>query len=505
MARAKWKKQHEWSGLGVIAFLLMFCLSGIVLNHRQAFSNVGISRSLLPSRYQYTHWNNGLLRGTLFAGNDVIIYGNGGMFLCDKDGGNVRDLNAGLPSGADERAIRAVVKTTDGIFAVSQYALYRLYDGRQWKQEPFSIAEHERISDMANRGDTLVIVGRSYLYLAPNEPVADTITTAQARQLKWQKIQLPVPESGKPKTTLFRLVWQLHSGELFGVAGRLVVDAIAIILIFLCVTGIISLIRPRARVSAPGGGVQTILDQSAVFRFSALWHSRVGRGTIVLTLLIVITGWCLRPPLMIPLVKSKTALFGGDNPWNDKLRMLRYDARHGDWLLSTSDGFYSISSLDNEQKGNDSQLSTFNPQLKRIDNAPEVSVMGLNAWQPLVDNLWVCCSFSGMTIWERDAQANETTQKREMSFGDKAISGYSSDIGELPFVVNYVKGTDVIAQPSALCTLPMSLWNVALEVHSGRLFFGNAATLSYVFIIGLLTFWCIWSGWKMRKKRKTKR
>lgn len=498
MARAKWRKQHEWSGLGVILFLLMFCLSGIVLNHRQAFSSLNVSRALLPSRYQYSRWNNGLLRGTLSAGNDVIIYGSGGMFLCDKNGGNVRDLNDGLPIGADEKAIRAAVKTTGGIFAVSQYALYRLYDGRQWKQEQFSLAENERISDMTCKGDTIVIVGRSYLYVATPIPTADTISTAQAQQLEWQQVQLPAPEDGKPKTTLFRLVWKLHSGELFGTVGRIVVDAIAVILIFLCITGIITLIRPRARVTTPGGGMQTIMAQNAVFRISALWHSRLGRGTIILTLLVVISGWCLRPPVMIPLVKWETTSLGDDNPWNDKLRMLRYDASHGDWLLSTSNGFYSIDSID----GRLSNVS----QPKKIDNAPAVSVMGLNAWEKLFDGTWVCCSFSGISIWDRDANAGESAHGRPMAFSDKAISGHSSDIGEYPFAVSYIRGTDVVKQPAALRTLPMPLWNVALEIHSGRLFFGTAATFSYVFIIGLLAFWCIWSGWKMsrygRKRKK---
>ena len=494
MARARWRKQHEWTGLGVFLFMLMFCLSGIVLNHRQWSGSVNVSRSLLPSRYHYHNWNNGLLRGTLSSGNDVIVYGSGGMFLCDKDGGNVRDLNVGLPPGADERAIRAAVKTTDGIFAISQYALYRLYDGRQWIQEPFSPAEHERISDMTCRDDTLIIVGRSYLYAAVPESSADT-STGRGRPLVWQRIQLPMAEDGKPKTTLFRLVWKLHGGELFGTAGRIAVDGIAVILVFLCITGVIILIKPG---TAAPGDPQTVIVRNTAFRFSSLWHSRIGRGTIILTLLVIISGWCLRPPLMIPLLKSKTALPGSDNPWDDRLRMLRYDASHGDWLLSTSDGFYSINSFD----GRPAYCSL----PKKIDNAPAVSVMGLNAWQPLSDGKWLCCSFSGITRWDRDAPAANPT-RRTRAFGDNAISGYTADIGEQPFAVGYASGTDAVAQPDELRTLPMSLWNLALEVHSGRLFFGPAATLSYVFVIGLLAFWCLWSGWKMSgygRKRKNR-
>ena len=495
MAREKWRKHHEWTGLGVFIFLLLFCLSGIALNHRQELRDVDVSRGWLPSRYRYDHWNNGLLRGTLPVGNDVIIYGSGGVFLCDKDGGNVRDLNDGLPAGADARAIRAVVRTTDGFFAVSQYALYRLVDGRRWRQEPFATADDERISDITCRGDTLVIVGRSYLYLAAPEATADTVAAGN-RQWSWQQIQLPVPDDGKPQSTLFRIVWRLHSGELFGTAGRLVVDVIALILVFLAITGIVILLRPYNSTSAPDSGIRTVYPQHPLYRLSALWHNKIGRATIILTLLVVVSGWCLRPPLMIALVKNKTSLSVGSNPWDDKLRMLRYDAWHGDWLLSTSDGFYAVSSLNSD----DAPIS-----LKKVDNAPSVSVMGLNVWQQLDDGEWLCCSFSGPTIWDRAARSVAPRQ-RPAIFNNDAISGYSEDIGEHVFMVSYTRGTLAIAQPEALRRLPMSLWNVALEVHSGRLFFGPMATWVYAFVIGLLAFWCLWSGWRLsgygRKKRR---
>ncbi len=32
--------------------------------------------------------------------------------------------------------------------------------------------------------------------------------------------------------------------------------------------------------------------------------------------------------------------------------------------------------------------------------------------------------------------------------------------------------------------LPMSLWNVALEAHSGRIFIGSIATYIFIFVMG---------------------
>ena len=44
MKRITWKKHHKWLGIALSFFLLMFCLSGIVLNHRWLVRDVDISR-----------------------------------------------------------------------------------------------------------------------------------------------------------------------------------------------------------------------------------------------------------------------------------------------------------------------------------------------------------------------------------------------------------------------------------------------------------------------------
>lgn len=34
MKKGTWRKQHKWLGIGLSFFMLMFCVSGILLNHR---------------------------------------------------------------------------------------------------------------------------------------------------------------------------------------------------------------------------------------------------------------------------------------------------------------------------------------------------------------------------------------------------------------------------------------------------------------------------------------
>lgn len=74
MKKGTWRKHHKWLGLGMTFFLLMFCVSGILLNHRQLIKEVNVSRKFLPSRYEFKNWNGGLLRGTLDIGNTSHLF-----------------------------------------------------------------------------------------------------------------------------------------------------------------------------------------------------------------------------------------------------------------------------------------------------------------------------------------------------------------------------------------------------------------------------------------------
>ena len=63
--------------------------------------------------------------------------------------------------------------------------------------------------------------------------------------------------------------------------------------------------------------------------------------------------------------------------------------------------------------------------------------------------------------------------------------------------------------PQWMATLPMSLRNVALEIHTGRIYtFLGPTSVLYIFIVGAAVLWCLWTGWKIRvrvKKNKAKR
>ncbi len=488
MKKGTWRKHHKWLGIGMSFVMLMFCASGILLNHRSLIKDVNVSRKYLPSHYEFKNWNGGLLRGTLDiddASKDdspmakrsrhhLLLYGNGGIWLTDTKASYFKDFNKGLPTGADYRQIRNIIRASDGsLFAVSPFGLFRYGIHDTWQEVKMPLEEEEKLTDIASHGDTIVVLSRSFAYvsLPPYK--------------SFQRIMLHAPKGGHDgKVTAFRTVWLLHSGELFGTTGKLIVDSIAMVIVLLCITGFIFWLRPKHK---------------ALFRRSLMLHDKVGRYTIILTLMIAITGWCLRPPVMIALALTRipalpATTLKSDNPWNDKLRMIRYDETFHDWLLSTSEGFYSL---------NIKEAITI-----PITSAPPVSVMGLNVLQKDETGRWLCGSFSGLFAWDRphgtatDYFTGKPAPKEAGApLGKKPIVGMSQDFAAT-VVAEYYEGTSFAPQPTSMNKLPMSLWNVALEVHSGRFFIGSIATYVFIFVIGILATWCLWSGYKIRLKKK---
>ena len=110
MKQTTWRKHHKWFGIIAGFFLVMFCWSGIILNHRGVFSNCEVSRGILPASYQFNNWNGGILRGMMqTSGGSTYIYGNSGIWR--NDSLNVyQDFNSGLPDGVDNKNIRTMVE-----------------------------------------------------------------------------------------------------------------------------------------------------------------------------------------------------------------------------------------------------------------------------------------------------------------------------------------------------------------------------------------------------------
>lgn len=550
MARLKynftWKKYHRWLGLVLSVFMLVFCVSGIILNHREVFSGCEVSRKWLPASYHVKNFNNGVVKGTVVKKSaahslssencdSVLVYGCAGVFLTDSRLSTWQDFNAGLPESIDERNVRHVVKAKDGsLWCAALRDVYR-YDenSHRWKKVELP-GNEERIMDVALAKDSMTVVAltRSRLFtIVPFVQYGEIVKIGKSSSetCRVESKIIPAPKKYEPKTTLFKLVWHLHSGEFFGLPGKLVVDAIALVLIVLSITGILLFILPygirRAKKLAAKARMKRLGKQ---FAWNMKWHNKIGYVTIVLTLWIAITGMCLRPPLMVPLVLSKLPQAVGEdgNVWQDKLRAIRWDAVQGDWLVSTSEGFLRV----------DEDFSQA-PKMLPDDECPKLSPMGVTVWESDGKGGWIVGSFRGIYRWNPvNHSLNQildyftgkpSVETSMIPISDNLVCGYSEDfLGGKPLVFDFAKGVeDAKGQAVALCndepktsrneesmsdliceTAPMSLWNVALELHVGRCYSPFLGPLSdlFVFLSGLLITLVLLSGYIISHRRRKK-
>ena len=591
MARLKynftWKKYHRWFGLVLSVFMLVFCVSGIILNHREAFSGCEVSRKWLPASYHIKNFNNGVVKGTVVKKSaahslssencdSVLAYGCAGVFLTDSRLSTWQDFNAGLPESIDERNVRHVVKAKDGsLWCAALRDVYR-YDenSHRWKKVELP-GNEERIMDVALGKNSIQVVALTRSRIFEITPIASNIDVSESPSslassakggvsekspdifekksggfskkvgtfLGKYRVEakiIPAPKNYEPKTTLFKLVWHLHSGEFFGLPGKLVVDAIALVLIVLSITGILLFILPygirRAKkVKSEERRVKNSLAAKArmkrlgkQFAWNVKWHNKIGYVTIVLTLWIAITGMCLRPPLMVPLVLSKLPQAVGEdgNVWQDKLRAIRWDATQGDWLVSTSEGFLRV----------DEDFSQA-PKMLPDDECPKLSPMGVTVWESDGKGGWIVGSFRGIYRWNPvNHSLNQildyftgkpSVETSMIPISDNLVCGYSEDfLGGKPLVFDFAKGVeDAKGQAVDLCndeaktskneesmsdliceTAPMSLWNVALELHVGRCYSPFLGPLSnlFVFLSGLLITLVLLSGYIISHRRRKK-
>lgn len=488
------KKLHKWPAI-VIAFIaILFAASGIVMNHRQLFSGVDVSRKLLPKNYHYKNWNLAAVRGSVQLEDANLIYGNIGVWKTDDNLQKLEDFNQGFPKGIDNRKIYSIIQFKDELFAGTHMGLYKrgkTEDSWQKLQIP---VDKERIADLEIKDDKLLVLTRHYL-----------LESADGQHFK--KIQLPEPVNYERKTGLFNTFWELHSGELFGLAGKLFVDLLGLITILLSVTGLLHFFFPnwikrrkkkiKARTAEvdhplpPRGGNRNQKDAGKktasidmlvrTKKKNLHWHNVVGYVFALFLLINTFSGMHLRPPLLIAIANKQIGIIPGThldspNPWFNKLRRIHWDAAHRRYIFSTVDGFYSA----------DENLSE---KLIPAPIQPSVSVMGCNLLEPIGEDFLMVGSFSGMFVWNPQTgmvadfftgQPYHAPQGMARPIGANTVAGFVHS-GNKSWWFDYSEGAIELNAQNEKNTFPampeevrdtslMSLWNVALEIHTGRIF-----------------------------------
>lgn len=460
------KKYHRWAGI-ILAFLLvLFSVSGIIMNHRQTFSPYSVDRKYLPDEYSYRNWNLAAARGTEKIGSDsILLYGTIGIWLTDSTFSQFSDFNSGFPRGIDQRKTFKVVRSNNGnILAGTLFGLYEYHRSeKSWKYIDLPVNE-KNVVDMLVKGDSLFVMTRSHLLLT--------------RNLKhFTVLNLPAPAGYDHKTGLFKTLWVIHSGEVYGKIGKLLVDLVAVVFIFLSVGGVWMYIgKKKLKKSKLQSTERKKIKKH--FQWNFRWHKKTGCIMALLLSITTLTGMFLRPPLLIAIANTRVAKLphtelDTPNAWYDLLRRIIYLPAHNRYVLSTSEAFYF----------SDDDFRT----LKRFETQPPASVMGVNVLYEMGNNTLCVGSFNGLfawnfvtgQVWDLIDQIPYTAPSSVgKPTGDHKISGYTMHAGKYPLVFDYDKGTlspfnrekfpdmpiEIIEKS------PMSLWNFSQEIHTGRIY-----------------------------------
>lgn len=526
------KKLHKWPAIIISFIAILFAASGIIMNHRGTFSAVDVSRKLLPDSYSYQNWNLAGVRGSLALNEtEDLMYGNIGIWKTNDDFQSFEDFNQGFPQGIDNRKIYSVAQHKNKLFAGTHLGLYKRGAEGFWIKMQLPVRE-ERIADLALKDDTLLVLTRHYLLKSANGDQFDVV-------------QLPEPIGYKRKTGLFDTFWQLHSGELWGLPGKLVVDLLGLVTILLSVTGLLHFFLPKiirrkkkkakerealnlAKVEAvstqnPSSKLNPVASTVQFKKKNLKWHNVVGYVFVLFLLINTFSGMHLRPPLLIPIANKQVGIIPGThldnpNPWFDKLRRVQWDENLKRYIFSTSEGFFFA----------DERLSS---KLLPATSQPPVSVMGCNVLEQIDGNIYLVGSFSGMFLWNvNTGQVGDFfTQNPHVSpegmarpIAENTVAGWVSGKNAAYWFdfnrgAQLATGTLKDASPDfpempaeILDASPMSLWNVSLEIHTGRIFENILGPLYilYVPLAGICILLVLVSGfmvwWKIHRKKKRK-
>ena len=495
------RKLHKWPGIIIALFAVLFAISGIIMNHRQFFSATDISRNLLPHNYRYQNWNLAAVRGSYPIENDsVLIYGNIGIWKAPAGFQSFNDFNQGFPKGIDNRKIYSISRLNGNLYAGTHFGLYeRNSSAGKWIKINLPVKQ-ERIADISLKEDTLLVLTRHFLLKTTDGNTFETI-------------QLQKPEGYERKTGLFNTLWELHSGELFGLPGKLAVDLLGIVTILLSVTGLLHFFFPKIirRIKRRKKPVKPWVNAT---KTNLHWHNVVGYIFIIFLIINTLAGIHLRPPLLIPIASKKVGIIPGThldnpNPWFDKLRRIEWDNDLNGYVVSTSEGFYIA----------DEKLSQ---PLQPIFPQPPVSVMGLNVFKSAGTYKYLVGSFNGMFLWDISTgsifdffthRPYIPPQGMASPVGADMAAGYIEAKGK-SWWFDYNRGAMALNGSSfpqipqeILSKSPMSLWNVALEIHTGRIF-EHLVGIFYILyvplagiclIIVLVSGFFIW--WKVYRKQ----
>ena len=462
------RKLHLWLGLLFVPLLVLLAFSGIGLNHPKLVQSVSLPLGWMPENYAYSNWNRGLIEA-------VIPDNLGGYYATGKEGvwhltpSGSQLLSNDLQQSAWQKMGYSLYldQTAEQLLGGSRDGLYS-FDLRteQWRQIPGS--NGERFVSIVRDDQGLVVASRSGLYRL--------LYTRGRYQLS--KIAITLADNGR-NSPLFRFIFQLHSGELWGTIGKLIMDMVGGLLAFLSLTALYLFLFPRL-VKRKLLGRKGRVTGGRAFRWLLRHHNKLGLLAALFLLISGLTGMVMRPPGLILISNAESPvklddLHGSALP--HIIEKAQWDPEHKQLMLLTSGGLYLGSLATGE---------VFQPAPLPVP----VHAMGATLFEPYSGG-YLVGSFSGIYHWRPS-----TGQVSSLSVNTgramvmpKAVVQQGAALGIFDFYTGFhlLNGKQLgfpMMPASVNQQASISLWHMLFELHNMRIF-QSAIGPFYLLLIAL--------------------
>lgn len=335
---------HKYVGLLLILYGTLMGATGILVNHPDWIAGWSVPRWLVPSQYRPKGFNRGTLSKLVYSARDpeqAFLAGSEGVWKTNDGARTFRPLGEGFPSAAAERQTNAIFLdegATPRLLAGTDAGLHVCDpEGERWRHVPLGEETQPVRSILALNGSLLVFTTSS-VWRSPREG-----------ELAFRPVEVTrvIPASSERDISLITFLFDLHSGALFGLPGKLLFDLAGITIVILCLSAFYLWYFPwrrRRQLKAsirPGPTVGR-----SMFRSLLKYHLKIGIWVGPILLVMAGTGLFMRPPLLlIPAQGRVPAAWHPGLPqlesWEGRIHRAVHDPSRGRILIESIDGFWA--------------------------------------------------------------------------------------------------------------------------------------------------------------------
>lgn len=446
-------KLHKILGLVLIPLLLLFAISGIGLNHPSLIESIAVPVKSLPHNYHFKNWNRGAIQTSAQASSDdVFVAGKNGLGKLTNN--HYQQIDNPLASRPWHNFIYSLHldKATEQLFVGSRDGLFR-----------YNIANSAWHYYPATQGQRIVSIGldtsNQHIVAIANHQI---FQLSHGNQNNVSRLNIKLAES-QQDVPLFRFIFALHSGEIWGLFGILLMDLVALAVIYFSLSGLYYWLFPKL-VRRKLLSRKNKIKGGRIFRWLAKNHNSWGLALMPLLLVSAATAMVMRPPGLILIASSASPVAVYPSHGNDSIpyKITKAAFVNGQLVLLTDDGVFA---------GKAKSGQTFNP----IEFSAPIHGMGATLFQAQNNGNLLIGSFSGLFSWQASDNSYHEVTLAEETNGLMPMAVHQN--GDDVIVFDYFRGK-LFDQNQQFAPMPdsvnnsakMALWNFFFELHNLRIF-----------------------------------